>query len=183
MKRRVSPLFPVRQWRFVGLALLLIAALGVCLWTFIPGNVPESGVHYHAAFQVYIGDELVDFSGLKYMHIEPCTDDPTDEVPTEAEEQIEKAHLHSRIGDVVHVHREGAVWRDLFTNLQYVFPSPVFGFVNDQRVDGILDAPIEKYGRVLFVSGAYSDLEGKARDIPSFDRIKEVERMSEDCGT
>ncbi len=143
--------------------------------------MPESGLHYPAAFQVVVGDRVVDFSSSRYMHTEACLETSEAETPTAPEEQIEKAFLVGGVGDIVHVRREGAIWQDLFTNLQYEFPSPVIGFVNGERVDRILEMPIEAYQRVVFVSGSYSDLEGKAQDLPSLDAMKRAVRDSETC--
>ena len=54
------------------------------------------------------------------MHIEPCRDEEHEKEKKDAKEiQLEKAHLHDMIGDVVHVHYKGTRWKDLFANLNY----------------------------------------------------------------
>src|SRR3989338_3813330 len=116
------------------------------------------------------------------MHIEPCSDEDIKEEATSPEhEQIEKAHLHDGIGDVVHVHREGAVWRDLFENLSYAFESPPVGYRDGQKIDSILNEPIKIYDRVLFVIGETSELDALAASVLSVKRIKEVETQGENC--
>ena len=57
------------------------------------GILPGEEVHYHAGFQVYKDDKLVDFSDFKYMHIEPCSTGDHEEQPTQEEEQIEEAQI------------------------------------------------------------------------------------------
>lgn len=64
-------------------------------------------VHFHAGFLVYVDGKLQDFSGDIYMSPNVCRK-PDVRLSSE-EEQMEKAHLHDGVGDVVHVHRKSAV--------------------------------------------------------------------------
>ena len=118
---------------------LTAIALGL-LFSGIGRSIEE--VHYHAGFLVYVDGVKQDFSDTKYMHVEAC-DEEGHEV--EEDEQLEKAHLHDGVGDVVHVHRNDATWKDLFTNIRYEFPSAqeVAGYVNGVRVENILKEPIK----------------------------------------
>ncbi len=65
--------------------------------------------HLHAGFQVYVDGVKQDFSDYQYMEIQPCGITDYGE-KTPEEQQLEKAHLHDGVGDVVHVHRAGATW-------------------------------------------------------------------------
>lgn len=149
-----------------------------------PSPSPEAGeeVHYHAGFQVYNNDKLKDFSLLEYMHIEPCTEEEEHEEETlsAAEEQIEKAHLHDFVPDVVHVHRQGSVWQDLFTNLNYPV-DPAQAYVNGQKVTDILSQPIEAYDSVVIFEGQNSDIEAKLETAVTHDHIEATEAEGESC--
>jgi hypothetical protein len=135
-------------------------------------------IHYHAGFIVYVRGERKDFSGSQYMKIEPCT---TAGSERKEDDQLEKAHLHSGVGDVVHVHREGAVWKDLFTNIKFpVSNEPVTGYVNSIQTDRILDTPIRPYDSVVFAFGTVPD-EATTAGI-SQEHIIAVERTKEQCG-
>ncbi len=146
-------------------------------------NLPrsEESVHYHAGFRVYIDGALQDYSDYKYMHFAPCSEH--EETRSLAEEQMEKAHLHDGVGDVVHVHRADAVWRDLFTNIQVELPKDKTfkGFINGIENDDILDAPVKGYNTAIFVVGS-SDASHDT-ELVSIDYIKEMEAKSELCGS
>lgn len=137
----------------------------------------EEDVHYHSGFIVYYEGGRVDFTDWRYMHIEPCGEEH--EEGPEAEQE-EKAHLHDEVGDVVHVHRNGAVWRDLFVNIGYEMDEGVVGYVNGQTVENILDKPIVADESVMFVVGSEEGVD-LSEEITT-ERIREVEAMSESCG-
>jgi hypothetical protein len=137
-------------------------------------------VHYHAGFRIYIDDYLQDYSGYQHMNYTPCSEHDHKKSPEE--EQLEKAHLHDGVGDVVHVHRTGAVWGDLLVNSKIELPSKkeVEGFVDGLKQENILTTPIEPYTTAIF-------LVGESRSERSAERverahIEEVEAKSELCG-
>lgn len=142
-------------------------------------EVSGEDVHYHAAFNVYKNDELVDFAELKYMHVEPCGTEPEEHAEIEGDEQIEKAHLHDLVGDVVHVHRPNAYWKDLFKNINFVFDGSIKGYVDGVEVEDILNLEIKADSRALFIEGEINDLEKKLEAIPDVDYIRSVEAKSE----
>lgn len=114
---------------------------------------------------MYVNGEKQDYSDWQYMHLELCTD----EQERHEDEQIEKAHLHDGVGDVVHVHREGAVWGDLFKNIG----------VELAEKPAILQQTIEPNSSVIITIG-------KGVENPEYvteERIKEVEAKSELCGS
>jgi len=158
---------------------LILVLVGVYALTRTQAPTDEE-IHIHAAFQLYLNDQLIDFSDFKYMHIKNCTLDGS---ATEEDPQIEKAHLHDNIGDVVHVHREQATWGDLFFNIKYTLPKEITAYVNEVKVADILNMEIEPYDQILIYSGTISDLETKLKSLPSIDYVKEIETRSESCGT
>lgn len=134
-------------------------------------------VHYHAGFQVYVDNQKQDFSDFKYMKIEPCGTDHS-----QGDEQLEKAHLHDSVGDVVHVHRNGATWGDLFLNIKYPLDANVTGYVNGQLTPQILTMPIIANASVVFLVGENIDIPEKITARVSQEHIAEVEKKSENCG-
>src|SRR5215469_2242826 len=76
--------------------------------------------HYHAGFVLFVNNKKIDFSKAQYMSISPCILHSSESDDSSAASiQLDKAHLHDYVGDVVHVERTGAKWSDLFTNIHY----------------------------------------------------------------
>lgn len=163
---------------------MIIAALGCAALAlyFYPSQKSETEhIHYHAGFKVYIDNQIQDYSGYQYMNYTPCS--VHDEKKSAAEEQIEKAHLHEFVGDVVHVHRSGAVWGDLFKNLKVTLPKDkeITGFIDGKKVDEIMKSSIDPYTTMIILVGE-SDASRSAEVVPK-NHIEEVEKQSELCGT
>jgi len=144
------------------IVLVLVGVLGWRLWV-----ERAEDAHYHAGFVVYIDGVKQDYSDYKYMNFIPCSEH--DAKKSKAEEQIEKAHLHDSVGDVVHVHRTGAVWGDLFKNIGVRLPAK----------PEILRQEIEPNSSIDIVIGQQIDNPEKV----TVDHIKIVEAMSELCGS
>ena len=159
-----------------GMIIVVIGALGY--FGFKKDTVP---VHYHAGFRVYIDGQLQDYTDPKYMDYTMCT--TTKKKPTREEEQIDKAHLHDGVGDVVHVEQPDSVWGDLFENIKVKLPSdkPIVGYINGAKVADIMHQPITAYSTTIFVVG--TDEGGHGHEIVPIEHIKEVESKSELCGT
>lgn len=170
-----------RSVTFIIIAIVIVAAAGTYFW--LRSGTAEESVHLHAGFNLYINGEKIDLADWKYMHEEPCSVESHDEVTTAEDEQIEKAHLHDLVGDVVHVHRAGATWGDLFQNIGITFDGTVVGYTTDGIIENVLQRQISAYDRVLIVEGELTDPITKVADVPSVDRIKEVENSSETCGS
>ena len=136
-------------------------------------------VHYHAGFLVYIDGTLQDFSDVKYMNRDFCSVPHTTDTPEEL--QIGKAHLHDNVGDVVHVHRTGGVWGDLFKNMNYTFPEgkTIMGYVNGKAVTDILNYPIKAYDSVIITVGDSSGVD-LTKMVPK-SHILDIEKRSEGC--
>lgn len=138
-------------------------------------------VHFHAGFQVYKDDVLQDYSGLEYMHVKPCGEDEHSGLSAE-EEQIEKAHLHDNNGNVVHVHREGVVWGDLFRNMK-VEVNPQEVYVNGRIFEGnFLDYPIKAFDSIVIFEGENTGVEEKLVNAVTKEYIVQAEKKSENCG-
>ncbi len=163
---------------FLALAAALVLIGGGLFYYFKP-RTTQVPVHYHAGFQVYVNDKLQDFSDLRYMKVSPCGG-----VFQRENDQLEKAHLHDGIGDVVHVHRSGAVWGDLFKNIGFQMPtsSEFVGYLNGNRQENLLNYPIVANDSVVFFQGPIIDMNRKLQARVTDDHIKEVEARSEDCG-
>ncbi|KKR71767.1 MAG: hypothetical protein UU81_C0037G0002 [Microgenomates group bacterium GW2011_GWC1_41_8] len=163
-----------------GIAIGIIAALIVLFFynAFQPKSENTEEVHYHAGFIVYNNNEKVDFSDLKFMHIEPCSEK---EEEHEEDEQEEKAHLHDGIGNVVHVHRNNAYWRDLFTNIGYELEEPVTGYIDGALVENILDKKIQPYQSVVIFTGKNMNVEEKLNDSTTREQIETAEQKTESC--
>lgn len=144
-------------------AMSVLAMIGAN-WYYTPRSA--SNIHYHAGFRVYVDGVRQDYSDYKYMNFVPCTEHDTKK--TQLEEQVEKAHLHDGIGDVVHVHRSGAVWGDLFKNI---------GVKLDGNLE-ILTQPIGPNSSIVISVGKPVVNPEKV----SLEQIKEIEAKSELCG-
>lgn len=168
------------------IAIVLAAAIIVALafWagrTYMTRSKQAGNPHFHAGFRVYADGILQDYSDLKYMHIEPCTKDAHRDEKKDGREM--KAHLHDGIGDVVHVHRNGAVWRDLFTNIHVTFPAgePIQGYIGGKPVADILAQPISAYESVVIVVGNSAGV--LTTEAVTVDHIRAAEKRSESCGS
>lgn len=140
----------------------------------------EKKVHYHAGFIVFQDNKKLDFSDTKYMNIPPCTlqkDDTSHEDP-----QIEKAHLHDNVGDVVHIERDGAVWKDLFTNIKFPIDySKTEGFINDKKVENYQSQAIKPDDSLVVFIGS-NDLAKDLQQAPTKDYIEKIAKKSTSCG-
>jgi len=87
------------KWKYV-LAGVVVGLIGIGGWWV---TRKPTKIHYHAGFQVYVDGVKQDFSADKYMKVDPCTIAPK----TAADVQLDKGHLHDKVGDVVHIHTTG----------------------------------------------------------------------------
>ena len=151
----------------------------------LAGCTVPAPIHYHTGFQIYVDNKLQDFSDLKYMHVKPCMLHEETAPLTADEIQNEKAHLHDRNGDVVHTHQAGAIWGDLFTNINYQFKPemPLKAYVNGELYnDDIFKKPIIAYESVVIFAGTNDEIPKKLAGAVTKTRLLEVEGKSEDCG-
>jgi hypothetical protein len=158
----------------------MLFVIGLSMYVFFSRNQPEENIHYHAGFLVYVNGVRQDYSDSVYMNVEPCN---APGVKHTENDQLEKAHLHDNVGDVVHMHRNGAEWQDLFTNIRVTFPKdlPIAGYINGKNIPDILHTPITAYDSAIFVIG-----DSKGVDLSGYvtkSHIQEVEKKSETCGS
>ena len=160
------------------LRFFIIAALLLTAGFMILRPKPKA-VHYHAGFLVYVDGVHQDFSDTKYDKIEPCT---TSGIKPQENAQLDKAHLHDNVGDVVHVEHTGAVWGDLFKNIHFAFKNdePLRGFINGKEIPDILSYPIKAYDSVIFVVGSDSGIDFTKAVTKT--HIVDVEKKGESCG-
>lgn len=156
---------------FGGLVLAILA-----LWLY---NPTPKHTHTHAGFRIYLNGVLQDYSDPKYMNYTLCSEH--DEQKTPVEEQMERAHLHDQVGDVVHVHRAEATWGDLLANINVDLGEDLSAYVNGEKVADIFDQEITAYSTAIFVLGEDNQVLGK--EVIPIERIKQVESASELCGT
>lgn len=140
-------------------------------------------VHFHAGFQVYKDGEMQDFSDFKYMHEAPCSIDGKPIEGAKVDEQLEKAHLHDQVGDVVHAHRTGGTWKDLFMNIKYPIQQNAVAYNNGQKVDNFLDKEIVSYESLVIFEGKPGNVEELTKKAVTKDHIVEIEGRSETCGS
>lgn len=159
------------------LGIFSVSAMIAANWLYHPS---EEHMHIHAGFRVYVDGQLQNYSEYKYMNFVPCSEHDAKKSP--AEEQIEKAHLHDGVDDVVHVHRSGAKWGDLFKNIKVELPldKGLWGYIDGVQQEDILDALIEPYSTAIFVLG--QDNSSHDKEVVSIEHIKEIEAKSELCG-
>jgi hypothetical protein len=138
-------------------------------------------IHYHAGFQVYVDGEKQDFSGDQFMNNEPCS------IAKETAEDIQrdKGHLHDNVGDVVHIHTSGAVWGDLFKNLNFVFPATESAefYLDGIKTDKAMSTPIKAYDSLVVLVGAHGDINQILNNQVSREYIQSVEKKSDGCGS
>lgn len=83
--------------------------LGIRFATYKPIEKP----HYHANFAVYINGQREQFSNpLIYEEITSCKVETTGTVTPS-----ERAHLHDKVNDVVHVEDKAVTWGNFFQNI------------------------------------------------------------------
>lgn len=167
---------------YIIFAVVILSSLGVIFRTQIQAVLfPIKEIHIHAGFQIYEDGKQKSFEDFAYMNDKPCGDHAPGE---HVDEQLEKAHLHELVGDVVHVHREGATWGDLFTNLKYpVEAEKIEAYVNGEKLPMVLARKIQPYDRlVVFIGDRDENLNKYLDKQVTKDHIVKTEKRSEQCG-
>jgi len=160
------------------LFIMVILSVGVFLYFNL--KPASEKIHYHAGFQVYKDDIIQNFSDFKYMTIAPCTDKKDHE---DKDKQLEKAHLHDQVGDVVHVESSDSTWADLFKNLPYQISSKekTVAYVNGRLISNPLSYPIKPYASAVFYFGKHDDTFIPSKPPVQLNYIKEIEKKTKDC--
>jgi len=169
---------------FIALPVFLLS-LAWFLWVIwnkvIPHKTQE--VHYHAGFIVVKDNKLEDFSKNEYMKIEACKEksvETDDESPEQ--EQQEKAHLHDNVGDVVHVENKEALWKDLFSNINYpINYANTTAYENNRQIQNIQDLPIQPFQSLVIFIGENNDTLKFLGQAVTKQHIENEEVKSESC--
>ena len=135
------------------IAIFIVILLGISGFIASKKFFVSKKVHYHAGFVVFQNNKKLNFSDNKYMFIEPCTLNKNND-DSASDTQIEKAHLHENVGDLVHIERTGAIWKDLFTNINYPIDySNATGYINGKKVADFQLQPIQPYASLVVFIG------------------------------
>ena len=89
----------------------MIGIVSLLAVRFIMYNPPS--VHYHANFAVFINGQREQFSNGKYYEevaAVGCSLSPVDS-------PVERAHMHGKVNDAVHVHDSLVTWGNFFENI------------------------------------------------------------------
>ena len=135
--------------------LLVVILLGISVFFTTKKIFRPQKTHYHAGFVLFQNSKRLDLSDNKYMFIEPCTlKENKADTASDADIQIEKAHLHENVGDLVHVERTGAKWKDLFTNIHFQIDySQTIGFINGKQQSDYQLQSIKPYDSLMVFIG------------------------------
>lgn len=153
-------------------------------WVVKEKVLPQPKVHYHAGFIVVKDNQLINFSDVKYQNFEPCKSNQNDKEPETPERfQLEKAHLHDYVGDVVHVENKSSKWADLFTNLRYsINYQETTAFINGKQVSGFQSQQIKPYDSLVVFIDNTSNKDSYLAQAVTKQHIQEAEKKSENCG-
>lgn len=135
--------------------LLALVLVGISAFFIAKKLLRPQKTHYHAGIVVFQNNKKVEFSDNKYMFIEPCTlnENKKDDV-SDMDIQIEKAHLHENVGELVHIERTGAKWEDLFTNIHFAIDySQTTGFINGKQISNYQLQSIKPYDSLVVFIG------------------------------
>lgn len=164
--------------------LVFLLSLGWFSWAVWAKVIPHEKTHYHAGFIVIKDNQIVDFSKPEFMSFTPCVVAGAKEEETPEQLQIEKAHLHDEIGDVIHIEEDNAKWGDLFTNLHYpINYSETTAYINSKKVPNIQNMPIRHYQSAVIFIGASDGAQKFLSQAVTKEHIKEAAAKSKDCGS
>lgn len=160
--------------------ILSIILIGVAIFIVRTKFIPEEKIHKHAGFLVFENNVKRDFSDSTYMYISPCeVDDTHEDTPQQA--QLEKAHLHDNVGDVIHIERSGALWKDLFTNIGFpINDSTSTGYINGNKVENFQTKLIEQDDSLVVFIGE-NDINKYLLLAPTKEYIEEMAKKSTTC--
>lgn len=169
------------QIKYIIPLIVVILLIGVSAFILKGKFLPEKKVHYHAGFIVYKDNEKINFSDFKYMYEKPCTINGKDSEDNE-NDQLERAHLHDNVGDVIHIEREGARWQDLFTNIKYsINYGKATGYINGQKTDNFQSHSIEPADSLVVFIGN-NDVNKGLLQAPTKEYIEQMGKKSKTCG-
>ena len=153
--------------------IIITVAVIIAVFAYNYFHVP----HYHAEFQVYIDGERKDLSTLDYMYFAPCRVYDFGERDLE---EIDRAHLHDYVGDVVHLHDGGVTWRVLLSNLS--IEGDLIGYnKKGDLVEGLIDRVILPYESVIFSNTELTNISELVGKLQGADYVRDVEVTAVEC--
>ncbi|HEX7017288.1 MAG TPA: hypothetical protein VF209_00040 [Patescibacteria group bacterium] len=178
MKKK-STFILLATFLFIG----IIFAGGYYYFTYFHQSEPIVHVHTHAGFHVYVDGVKQDFSGFEHMSFTPCGTDHSQKL-TPAELQLEKTHLHDGVGEVAHVHHQGATWGDLLKNINFEYDQAkeLAGYTETGKVENILSQEIKDNDSIIIVIGDQAQAAEYFNNRVTPERITQVAQSSELCG-
>lgn len=106
----------VKTKRFVFVTGLLLGAV-IILAIRVATYESEKKIHYHANFAVYINGQREQFKNpALYEETQMCTNSKNEEDES-ADTPNERAHMHDRVNNVVHVEDAAVTWGQFLENL------------------------------------------------------------------
>lgn len=160
---------------------VIVLLFGVSIFVRAQKLFTPQKTHYHAGFVVFQNDKKLDFSDMKYMSVEPCVLNNKRDNDTPEQIQIEKAHLHDNVGNLVHVERTGPIWKDLFTNIHYPIDfTKTTGYINGKQVNNYQFQSIKPFDSLVVFIGK-SDQKLLAQAVTKGYMIK-MAKKSTTCG-
>ena len=170
----------MKKWLIIIFCVMLIVVVSCIAFVMYNKLQAQHKVHYHAGFIVFQDNKKLDFSDTKYMNIPPCTLQKGD--TSHEDPQTEKAHLHDNVGDVVHIERSGAVWKDLFTNIKFPMDySKTTGFINGSKIENYQSQAIKPDDSLVVFIGN-NDIAKDLQQAPTKDYIEKIAKKSTACG-
>lgn len=171
----------MRKKIFGIIAVVLFVTISYFVYPRIKEITTPKKVHYHAGFVVFQDNKKLDFSDFRYMYTKPCVLDKKQN-DEDIDTQMEKAHLHDQVGDVVHIERSGAVWNDLFTNMKFAIDyNKVVGFINGKKTANFEFQAIRPDDTLAVFIGS-NDIAKDLQMVPAKDYIEKIAKKSTTCG-
>ena len=95
-------------------------------------------------------------------------------------EEIDRAHLHDYVGDVLHVHDDGVTWRVLLGNLN--IEGDLLGYNKEgELVEGMIDKVIAPYESVIFSNTELENIAELVSELKGADYVRDIEVVAVEC--
>lgn len=175
----------------VGLLVGALAVLGIRFFTYRPADK----VHYHANFGIIINGQRQKLDNpLLYEEIEMCSENKT-------HTPAERAHMHDKVSDVVHVEDSAVTWGQFFQNIGYGVgdnfistpsqmyladsQSQVTFILNGEKVNNVTKRVINDKDKLLvdYGNSPKQDLDKEYGSIPATAAKYDASPDPKSCGT
>ncbi|MEI6533245.1 MAG: hypothetical protein WCO06_05400 [Candidatus Roizmanbacteria bacterium] len=154
----------------------LLIIIGILYRIYILGKINS---YYHAGFQVYFRNIKQDITGLDFMTQPLCEQKSNiiDKFP---------AHLYSQYSGIVHIHKPGIVWKELFQRMKIQIPSnniTLIGYINGEKSPNMIEEPIRPYDSiVIFLDHTdTAKQEELVKKRISKKQILDIEKLNQKC--